>query len=355
MTGWYDAAGPLLRRLPPEAAHRLAVRALASGLAPLPKRREFPLLEIRLWGRDFTNPIGLAAGFDKDGEAIDGLLAMGLGFIEAGTVTPLPQKGNPKPRLFRLTEDHALINRMGFNSGGLAAFAKRLAGVKRQGWVGVNIGVNKDSADPIADFVSGLQALHGQAAYIAVNVSSPNTPGLREFQARDALTTLIGKLMETRSRLTPEGRRPLPLLIKIAPDIDEAAIADIAVVALEQNIDGLIIGNTTVARDGLESAHRIEAGGLSGPPLFARSTALLAAFFRVTEGRIPLIGVGGVASGADAYAKIRAGASLVQLYTALVYEGPGLIGRIKADLASALAADGFTHMADAVGADVSAA
>ena len=351
MTGWYGAAGPFLRLLPPEAAHRLAVRALASGLAPLPKRRNFPLLKTRLWGRDFTNPIGLAAGFDKDAEAIDGLLAMGLGFIEAGTVTPRPQQGNPKPRLFRLTEDHALINRMGFNSGGLAAFAKRLARVKRQDWVGVNIGVNKDSADPIADYVTGFQALHGQAAYIALNVSSPNTPGLREFQARDALMALVGKLKETRSHLTPKGRRPQPLLIKIAPDLDESAIADIAVVALEQNIDGLIISNTTVARGGLESPHRVETGGLSGPPLFARSTALLAAMFRITKGRIPLIGVGGVTSGADAYAKIRAGASLVQLYTALIYEGPGLIDRIKADLNASLKADGFTHMADAVGVD----
>ena len=352
MAGWYDAAGPLLRLLPPETAHRLAVRALAWGLAPLPKRRDFALLKTRLWGRDFASPIGLAAGFDKDAEVIDGLLALGFDFVEAGTVTPLPQKGNPKPRLFRLTEDRALINRLGFNSGGLDAFAARLAGRRRRGWVGVNIGVNKDSADPIADYVAGLEALHDRAAYIAVNVSSPNTPGLREFQMRDALATLVRTLMETRAKLTPEDRRPLPLLIKIAPDLDESAIADIAVVALELGLDGMIISNTTIARGGLESPQKDEAGGLSGAPLFARSTSLLAAMFRVTEGRVPLIGVGGVASGADAYAKIRAGASLVQLYTALIYHGPGLVDSIKADLAARLKADGFTHIADAVGVDV---
>ena len=351
MAGWYDVAGPVLRLLPPETAHRLAIRALASGLVALPRRRVFPLLKTRLWGREFDGPIGLAAGFDKDAEAIDGLFAMGFDFVEAGTVTPRPQAGNPKPRLFRLAGDRALINRLGFNSRGLAAFAARLAGLKTQGLLGVNIGVNRESADPIADYVAGLEALAGRAAYIAVNVSSPNTPGLREFQARDALAALVETLMEARAKLTPEGRRPIPLLIKIAPDLQDDAIADIAVVALETAVDGLIIGNTTTARDNLTSPLGAQAGGLSGRPLFDRSTALLAAMFRVTEGRVPLIGVGGVASGADAYAKIRAGASLVQLYTALIYEGPGLIGRIKADLDARLRADGFTHIADAVGAD----
>ena len=352
MTGWYDVAGRLLRLLPPETAHRLAVRALAAGLVPLPKRRDFALLKTRLWGRDFKSPIGLAAGFDKDAEAIGGLFAMGFDFVETGTVTPRPQAGNPKPRLFRLAEDHALINRMGFNSAGLEAFTARLSGGPWQGWVGANIGVNKESADPIADYLAGLEALHDHAAYIAINISSPNTPGLREFQARDALSTLVGKLMETRSRLTPEDRRPLPLLIKIAPDLDESDIADIAVVALEQHVDGLIISNTTIKRDDLVSPRRNEAGGLSGRPLFDRSTALLAALYRVTEGHIPLIGVGGVASGADAYAKIRAGASLVQLYSALIYEGPALIDRIKAELAELVSRDGFTHIADAVGSDI---
>lgn len=339
----------VLRLLPPETAHQLAIRTLAAGVMPLPPRREYPLLTTRLWGRDFDSPIGLAAGFDKDAQAIDSLFAMGFDFVEAGTVTPLPQAGNPKPRLFRLAEDAALINRMGFNSAGLDAFVKRLAKRQRQGWVGVNIGVNKASKDPIADYVTGLEEVHDHAAYIAINVSSPNTPGLREFQAREALATLVDTLMKTRSRLTPEGRRPVPLLIKIAPDLNEDAIADIAVVALEANIDGLIISNTTVARSGLTSAHSSETGGLSGRPLFDRSTALLAAFFQITKGRIPLIGVGGVASGAGAYAKIKAGASLVQLYTALIYHGPGVVDRIKADLAACLQADGFSHIADAVG------
>jgi dihydroorotate dehydrogenase len=352
MTGWYDTAGRVLRLLPPEAAHGLALRALAAGLVPRPRRREHALLKTRLWGRDFDGPIGLAAGFDKDAVAIDALFAMGFDFVEAGTVTPRPQAGNPKPRLFRLAEDGALINRLGFNSGGLEAFARRLAGRRqRPGRVGVNIGVNKDSADPIADYIAGLEALHSHAAYIVLNVSSPNTPGLREFQARDALAALVDRLMESRSRLTPPGRRPLPLLIKIAPDLDDDAIADIAVVAMDRSLDGLIIGNTTIARDGLASRQRSEAGGLSGRPLFERSTALLAAFFRVTGGRIPLIGVGGVASGADAYAKIRAGASLIQLYTALIFHGPGLIESIKTELAGLLARDGFTHIADAVGVD----
>ena len=352
MTGWYDTAGRVLRLLPPETAHGLALRALAAGLVPRPRRRRHDLLKTRLWGHDFDGPIGLAAGFDKDAVAIDALLAMGFDFVEAGTVTPRPQAGNPRPRLFRLAEDGALINRLGFNSGGLEAFAGRLAGLRqRPRRVGVNIGVNKDSADPIADYIAGLEALHGHAAYIVLNVSSPNTPGLREFQARDALAGLVDRLMESRSRLTPAGRRPLPLLIKIAPDLDDDAIADIAVVAMEMSLDGLIIGNTTIARDGLASRHRSEAGGLSGRPLFERSTALLAAFFRVTGGRIPLIGVGGVASGADAYAKIRAGASLIQLYTALIFHGPGLIESIKMELAGLLARDGFIHLADAVGVD----
>ena len=354
MTGWYSFAGPVLRLLPPETAHRLAIRALASGLVPQAPRREFPALAMRVWGLNFANPIGLAAGFDKDGEAIEGLLSAGFGFVEVGTVTPRPQPGNPRPRLFRLADDEALVNRLGFNNQGVGAMAARLAAHGRGGVIGVNIGINRDSAAAVADYVACLEALHGRADYVAVNVSSPNTPGLRDLQGRANLEALVGALVDKRARLTPPGRRPPPLVVKIAPDLDDRDKADIAAVALETGLDGLIVCNTTTVREGLASRHRGEPGGLSGRPLFAPSTALLAEMHRLTEGRIPLIGVGGIASGADAYAKIRAGASLVQLYTALVYHGPGLVGRIKAELADRLAADGFASVADAIGVDARA-
>ena len=350
MTDWYRLAGPLLRSLPPEFAHRLAVRALAAGLVPTARGPDDPALATRLWDLDFANPVGIAAGFDKDAEAVDGLFAAGFGLVEAGTVTPRPQAGNPKPRLFRLTGDRALINRLGFNSQGLTRVSPRLGGA-RAGIVGINIGANRDSEDPVADYVAGFEAVCDRVDYVAVNISSPNTPGLRDLQARANLERLVGALHAAREALVEGGARRVPIAVKLAPDLDEREAEDIAAVALETGLDGLIVGNTTVARDGVTGRHRGEAGGLSGPPLFARSTALLARFHRLTEGRVPLIGVGGIASGADAYAKIRAGASLVQLYTALVYQGPGLVARLKADLAERLAADGFAHVADAVGID----
>ncbi len=349
---WRNLAVRALRLLPPETAHRLAVRALAAGIGTGAPARVPDSLRISLFGLDFPNPVGLAAGFDKDAEAVDGALALGFGFVEVGTVTPRPQAGNPRPRLFRLPEHEALINRMGFNGAGLDAVAARLARRRgREGIVGANIGKNRDSEDAVADYVAGLAALHDRVDYIAVNVSSPNTPGLRGLQGRDALARLVGALMEARARLAPSGARPVPLLVKVAPDLDAAARADIARVALDSGLDGLIVGNTTVSREGVSGAHADEAGGLSGRPLFARSTAALADFRRLTEGRLPLIGVGGISSAADAYAKIRAGASLVQLYTALVYRGPGLVGEIVEGLARLLAADGFSRLAEAVGAD----
>ncbi len=351
MSDWYRLAGPLLRLLPPETAHRMALRALAWRLVPAARREAAPALRTTVWGLDFASPIGLAAGFDKDGEAADGLLALGFGFVEVGTVTPRPQPGNPRPRLFRLAADEALINRLGFNSQGLGAVAARLAARRRVGVIGANIGINKDSDDAAADYLAGLEALHDHVDYLAVNVSSPNTPGLRALQDRASLEALIGALMAARTRLTAPGRRALPMLVKIAPDLEEGDKADIAEVALATGIDGLIVGNTTIARDGLTGRHRGEAGGMSGRPLLARSTALLAEMHRLTGGRIPLVGVGGVASGDDAYAKIRAGASLVQLYTALIYRGPGLVARINHGLARRLAADGFESVADAVGID----
>ena len=350
MGQFYRAARPLLFALPAEAAHGLAVFALANGFVPGRAGRDDPILACRVWGLDFANPIGLAAGFDKDARAIDGALALGFGFVEAGTVTPLPQPGNAKPRLFRLAADDAVINRLGFNSGGLDAFAERLRRRgKGPGIVGANLGRNRETADETADFERGVATLAPLADYLVVNVSSPNTPGLRELQRRDALAALVARLAAARDRAA--ARRP-PLLVKVAPDLDAPGRRDVAEVALAGGIDGLIVGNTTVARPpGLKSRHRDEAGGLSGRPLLAPSTEALADFRRLTAGRIPLVGCGGVASGADAYAKIRAGASLVQLYTALALQGPGLLVRIKRDLAALLRADGFGSVAQAVGAD----
>jgi dihydroorotate dehydrogenase len=349
VTGW-AAATALLRALPPERAHRLTVRALALGLGPR-AAPDPPALQTRLWDLDFANPVGIAAGFDKDAEAFAALLRLGAGLVEVGTVTPRPQPGNPRPRVFRLPEDAAVINRLGFNSAGVEAAVRRLEARNRGlGVVGVNIGVNRDSDDAQADFVSAFRRLGPLADYVAVNVSSPNTPGLRELQQPAALDSLVAVLQAARDDMAAAGARRVPLLVKIAPDLDPGELARVAEVARARALDGLIVANTTVARpEGLCGPARAEAGGLSGRPLFAPSTRMLAEVRRLTEGRVPLIGVGGIASGADAYAKIRAGASLVQLYTALIFQGPGLIARIKHELAELLAADGFAHVAGAVG------
>jgi dihydroorotate dehydrogenase len=350
MTDWYRMAWPGLRLLPPEKAHGLAVAALKAGLVSGAPANLHPSLEIRVWDRAFPNPVGLAAGFDKDAEVFAALLRIGFGFVEVGTVTPKPQAGNPKPRMFRLEPDQALINRLGFNNGGLVAAVNRLSS-RGRGIVGANIGMNRDAANPIDDYLRGFKATFDRADYVVVNVSSPNTPGLRDLQGRDALMELLATLIEVRAQITPAGFRHTPLVVKIAPDLDDAAKGDIAAVALAAGIDGMIIGNTTLSRDGLTSNGRDEAGGMSGRPLFARSTALLRDMYRLTDGRVPLIGTGGVASGVDAYAKIRAGASLVQLYTALVYHGPGLVARINDELAALLKADGIAEVADAIGVD----
>jgi dihydroorotate dehydrogenase len=315
--------------------------------APAP---EDAILATRVFGLDFPNPIGLAAGFDKDAEVADAMLALGLGFVEVGTVTPLPQPGNPKPRLFRLREDRALINRLGFNSRGLAALERRLAArVRASGIVGANLGKNKESPDTAEDYRRGVKALAAHADYLAINVSSPNTPGLRALQERPALDALIRTVLAARAEASGAGP---PVLLKIAPDLTAEDCRDIAEIALARGLDGLIVGNSTITRPAsLRSRFKGEAGGLSGPPLMALSTRTLAEIYRLCGARVPIVGVGGVASGADAYAKIRAGASLVALYTALVYEGPGLIGRIKSELAGLLHRDGFRSVADAVGAD----
>jgi dihydroorotate dehydrogenase len=348
----YPLARPLLGLIDPETAHRLTVRALALGLGPRQDAPDDPILACRLWGRDFANPLGIAAGFDKQGEAPAALFALGFGFVEIGSVTPKPQPGNPKPRVFRLTEDGSVINRYGFNSDGHDAVKARLVRYRERaprpaGPLGVNLGKNKDSADAAADYAAGAAAFAGLADYLVVNVSSPNTPELRALQGR---AELVGLLERVRAALpTPAP----PLLLKIAPDLTEEDRRDIAATALDLALDGLIVSNTTIQRPpGLESRYRGEAGGLSGRPLAPLALAALGAMYRLTEGRIPLIGVGGVASGADAYRRIRAGASLVQLYTALVFDGPGLVGRIKRELAARLRADGFGAVAEAVGADL---
>ena len=348
MIDLYPLVGPLLRALPPETAHRLTLAALAAGFGGTSRGPDPPELRQRLWGLDFPNPIGIAAGFDKDAGAPYALLRLGFGFVEVGTVTPRPQPGNPRPRVFRLEADGALINRMGFNSGGLDMVVGRLSARPGRGIVGVNLGKNRDSEDAAADYLEGVRRVARIADYLVVNVSSPNTPGLRDLQARAVFETLLRQLLAVRHET---GSRA-PLLVKIAPDLTPEERRDIAAVALATQIDGIIVANTTVARPPrLRSATAVETGGLSGRPLFEPSTALLGEMFRLTEGRVPLVGVGGVASAADAYAKIRAGASLVQLYTALVFAGPGLLGRIKAGLAALLRRDGFRSVTEAIGTD----
>ena len=339
----------LLRGLDPERAHRAAVWALRQGLGPWQVRADDPILATQLWGLEFPNPIGLAAGFDKDAEAYRGALRMGFGFVETGTVTPRPQPGNDRPRLFRLPEDGAVINRYGFNSKGIAAAAERLAS-RGAGIVGANIGRNKDSVDALSDYAAAACRLAPVSDYLVINVSSPNTPGLRALQDRTQLQQLVSMVRVAAT----EGcsGEPRPLLVKIAPDLTPDDKRDIAAVATESHVDGLIISNTTIERPAtLKSEYRTEAGGLSGAPLFEPSTALLGEMYQLTGGRIPLIGAGGVADGAGAYAKIRAGASLVQIYTALALRGPDLLPRIKRDLVTRLRGDGFDSVSQAVGAD----
>ncbi len=342
--GLTDLGAALLRGLDPETAHGLAIRALQ--LAPLPPAgADDPVLRTRVGRLELPTPVGLAAGLDKNGEALHGLARLGFGFVECGSVTPRPQPGNPRPRLFRLAEDRAIINRMGFNNAGLEAFAARLERRPRTVVVGANLGANKDTEDKAADYVLGLTRLKGLADYVTVNVSSPNTPGLRALQGRAALDDLLGRLSEAR------GGDPTPVFLKIAPDLGPGEIAMIVEAGLDHRLDALIVSNTTLDRPaGLRSPHRDEAGGLSGAPLRDRARAALRAAAEASAGRLPLIAVGGIDSGEEAYARIRAGACAVQLYSALVYEGPGLIGRIKRDLANRLRADGFATAADAVGA-----
>jgi dihydroorotate dehydrogenase len=349
MTSWRDFAAASLRLLDPEDAHGLTVAALALGLGPADRTPADPILAVNLAGLELANPIGLAAGFDKDARAPGALLRAGFGFVECGTTTPRPQAGNPRPRLFRLPADRAVINRMGFNNAGLEAFAAGLVAPRGPGVVGANVGANKDSEHRAEDYVLGLQRLWALADYFTLNVSSPNTPGLRDLQGKAALEDLLGAVGAARGDLA--GRYgPRPIFLKIAPDLAEADVQDIVEVSMAGGMDALIISNTTLARpDSLSGASRREAGGLSGAPLFDASTRVLSWAQAVSGGRLALIGVGGIASAEDAYAKIRAGASAVQLYTALAYEGPALVSRLKSGLAACLRADGFGSVAEAVG------
>jgi len=339
-----------VRSLDPERAHRVAINGLRAGLVPSWKGALPGILRTQVLGFDLAHPLGLAAGFDKNAEAVGPLLNCGFSFVEIGAVTPRPQYGNPKPRLFRLPEDEAAINRFGFNNEGVEAIRKRLflKAHPASGPVGVNLGANKDSADRAVDYATVLTRLADCADFFTINVSSPNTQGLRDLQERDALNDLIAGVLAVRDEVAL-GK---PVLLKLAPDLSEAQLSDVIEVCLERRIDGIVATNTTLSRDGLNSAYRDETGGLSGQPVFEKSTAILHRISEITEGAVPLIGVGGVGSAKQAYAKIRAGASLVQLYTALSYHGMGLVPQIVKGLAKLLERDGYTRLDQAIGTDV---
>jgi len=353
---WFALARPVLHALDPETAHKLTIRALS--LAPvIPAPKDDPRLRTELFGRAFPNPVGLAAGFDKQCEVPDQLLALGFGFVELGGVVPEPQPGNPRPRVFRLSRDQALINRFGLNSDGLDVVRRRLERrLGRPGHVGVNIGANKDSVDRVADYGTCVTALSGLVDFLTINVSSPNTPGLRDLQGEAFLDDLLARCVAARDGSGHNDTGRTAILLKIAPDISLETLDAIIATALKRGIDGLVVSNTTIARpDTLqERALAKENGGLSGKPLFAPSTRLLAETFLRVGDRIPLIGVGGVDSAEAAWAKIRAGASLLQLYSALIYKGPGLIGEIKSGLVERLRGAGIPTINDAVGRDASA-
>ena len=346
-----DIGAAALRCLPPETAHDLALGLLRWNLISAAGSTPPPSLHSKLWGLNFISPLGLAGGFDKDGVALRGLYRLGFGFIEAGTVTPRPQTGNPRPRLFRLTADGALINRMGFNGSGLDVFTDNVRRARKRGLagpLGINIGANRDSDNRAEDYVTCLKRLAPLADYITLNLSSPNTPGLRSLQEGEALRRLLERMAETVAGL----EKPVPLLLKLAPELEGAALQESVRAALEFSLAGLILCNTTTARpESLRSAARGEQGGLSGAPLCAPALKMMREVYGLSEGRLPLIGVGGIASADDAYTRIRAGASLVQIYTGFIYQGPRLIDDITSGLAKRLKADGFEHIQQAVGTE----
>lgn len=342
-------AHPLLLALDPETAHELTLRALELGAYPRCGTTHEETLATPLWGLAFPNPVGIAAGFDKDARVPDAVLGLGCGFAEIGTTTPEPQPGNPAPRVFRLVADRAVINRLGFNNAGHAAALGRLAARTRHGIVGVNIGANKSSPDRTADYIAGIRTFYDTASYFTVNISSPNTPGLRDLQAPDALDTLLARIMAARAEKIAEGKPRRPIVVKLAPDLAEAELRETVATLLRHGVDGIAVSNTTLDRTGLAEPAAKEAGGLSGRPLFRRATVMLARIHLATGGNVPLIGIGGIDSPETALAKIEAGASLLQLYTGLIYEGPGLIGRIKTHLANVCRQRGVQSIADFAG------
>ncbi|MEM7777167.1 MAG: quinone-dependent dihydroorotate dehydrogenase [Pseudomonadota bacterium] len=348
-----ELARPALRLLDPEVAHDLSVWALERDLVPSLQDRSSPVLETTVFGAKLDNPIGVAAGFDKNARAYKGLRAIGFGFVEVGTVTPRPQPGNPKPRIFRLPHARAVINRLGFNNEGHAAIRERIGVQSATAGLGVNIGANKDASDRVEDYVTGVACFFDCAHYLTVNISSPNTPGLRDLQAPQELDRLLARVVSERDRLADTSSRRVPIVVKLSPDIAEAELWPIIDCLISHQVDGIAATNTTIARDSIDPTldHVQEAGGLSGPPVFERSTALLARIYVATGGHIPLIGIGGIDSGSAAVSKIRAGATLIQLYTGLIYRGLPLLDEIKQAVTAATAKAGGNHYSQLIGVD----
>lgn len=340
----------------PESAHKMTLRALQTGIMPCPTRVSDVRLQTTLWNRKFPNPVGLAAGFDKNADVVGPMLNIGFGFVEAGTVTPKQQDGNPRPRVFRDTDHEAVINRMGFPNEGAENFRHNIekfleAKPRPAGVVGINIGMNKGVEDPAKDYCTLVRQLGSYADYLTVNISSPNTPGLRNLQARENLMPLLARILEERVKTCGKNNAP-PLLVKLAPDLNDDQLKDVAACLIEAGVDGVILGNTTLDRpEYLPATFHGQQGGLSGRPLTDKSTAIIKKFYKHTEGKLPIIGAGGISSAQDAYAKIRAGASLVQLYTALVFQGPELVTDILKGLGRLLDKDGLNHISDAIGKD----
>lgn len=355
-TALYKKLSPLLFMIDPEKAHGLTITALKKGLIPKGKVQDYPRLKMTLWDRVFPNPVGMAAGFDKTAEVIAPLLQQGFGFVEAGTVTPRPQEGNPKPRIFREPKNEAVINRMGFPSGGVTHFKSNYEQFlshrpRPNGVVGLNIGMNKSQKDPAKDYRLLVRMLGPMADYLTVNISSPNTPGLRDLQKKDVFLNLMGEVLEERKKSCGAHAVP-PLLVKLAPDLNEDQQEELASAALESGIDGIILTNTTLDRpDYLSEKFASEKGGLSGAPVRDKSTKMISNFYRLTEGKLPIIGVGGIANGEHAYDKIKAGASLVQVYSCMVYEGPAIARNICAELDSLLEKDRHSSLSEAIGKD----
>jgi dihydroorotate dehydrogenase len=346
---FYHLARPMLFRFAPEDAHELMLKAMETGAFPRDGKTDDACLAVSAMGLQFRNPISIAAGFDKDARVPDAVIGLGCGFAEVGTITPKPQSGNASPRVFRLVEDYGLINRLGFNNGGHAAAHERLRRRSGQGIVAVNVGANKDSADRALDYVTGVTKFYDVAALFTINISSPNTPGLRDLQAPEALDGLLRLVMAAREIAVSSGKPRRPVVVKLAPDIAVEDIKPIVDRILAHGADGIAVSNTTLGRAGLRAANRTESGGLSGRPLFHRSTVMLARVYQETGGKVPLIGIGGIDSGETALAKLEAGASLLQLYTGLIYEGPGLIGRIKTHLTATCRQEGLTSISQLTG------